>query len=133
LQTGTRQEVAAPENMEEYNYYRYKVMPESRIGSTYSDSLHIYLSSGRIHVLLLSSKTPQLEHLCPRGSSNKKKLKKRPIVALIGTGMDVEHEDLRQAIWINPQRLHNLSIFAPEEVPTINIINETISIIIFLI
>ena len=29
-------EVAAPENMEEYNYYRYKVMPESRIGSTYS-------------------------------------------------------------------------------------------------
>ncbi len=29
---GTRQEVAAPENMEEYNYYRYKVMPESRIG-----------------------------------------------------------------------------------------------------
>lgn len=26
-------------------------------------------------------------------NANKKKLKKRPIVALIGTGMDVEHED----------------------------------------
>ncbi len=30
-----RQEVPAPENIEEYNYYRYKVMPESRIGAFY--------------------------------------------------------------------------------------------------
>ena len=30
-----------------------------------------------------------------------KKLKKRPIVALIGTGMDVEHEDIKEAIWKN--------------------------------
>lgn len=30
-----------------------------------------------------------------------KKLKKRPIVAFIGTGMDVEHEDIKQAIWFN--------------------------------
>ena len=30
-----------------------------------------------------------------------KKLKKRPVVALIGTGMDVEHEDLKEAIWVN--------------------------------
>ena len=40
-------------------------------------------------------------------NANKKKLKKRPIVALIGTGMDVEHEDLRQAIWINPKEKLN--------------------------
>ena len=32
-----------------------------------------------------------------------KKIKKRPIVALIGSGLDVEHEDLRQAIWVNPK------------------------------
>ena len=32
-----------------------------------------------------------------------KKLKKKPIVALIGTGIDAEHEDLKQAIWINPK------------------------------
>ncbi len=32
---GKRQEVPAPENIEEYNYYRYKVMPESRIGGAY--------------------------------------------------------------------------------------------------
>ena len=32
---GKRQEVPAPENMEEYSYYRYKVMPESRIGGSY--------------------------------------------------------------------------------------------------
>lgn len=32
---GKRQEVPVPENMEEYNYYCYKVMPESRIGGTY--------------------------------------------------------------------------------------------------
>ena len=32
---GKRQEVPAPENMEEYNYYRYKVIPESRIGGAY--------------------------------------------------------------------------------------------------
>ena len=31
-----------------------------------------------------------------------KKMKKRPVVALIGSGMDVEHEDLKQAIWSNP-------------------------------
>lgn len=31
-----------------------------------------------------------------------KKVKKRPVVALIGTGLDVEHEDLKQAIWVNP-------------------------------
>lgn len=30
-----------------------------------------------------------------------KKLKKRPLVALIGTGMDVEHEDLKESIWLN--------------------------------
>lgn len=32
-----------------------------------------------------------------------KKIKKRPVVALIGSGIDVEHEDLKQAIWINPK------------------------------
>ena len=32
-----------------------------------------------------------------------KKMKKRPVVALIGSGMDVEHEDLKQAIWSNPK------------------------------
>ena len=36
-----------------------------------------------------------------------KKLKKRPIVALIGTGLDVEHEDLKQAIWFNPKEKTN--------------------------
>ncbi len=30
-----------------------------------------------------------------------KKIKKRPVVALIGAGLDVEHEDLKQAIWVN--------------------------------
>lgn len=30
-----------------------------------------------------------------------KKIKKRPVVALIGAGMDIEHEDLKQAIWVN--------------------------------
>ena len=30
-----------------------------------------------------------------------RKIKKRPVVALIGTGMDVEHEDLKDAIWKN--------------------------------
>lgn len=30
-----------------------------------------------------------------------KKLKKRPVVAIIGSGLDVEHEDLKQAIWTN--------------------------------
>ena len=30
-----------------------------------------------------------------------KKIKKRPVVALIGSGMDIEHEDLKQAIWVN--------------------------------
>ena len=43
-------------------------------------------------------------------NANKKKLKKRPIVALIGTGMDVEHEDLRQAIWINPKEKLNQNL-----------------------
>lgn len=32
-----------------------------------------------------------------------KKVKKRPVVALIGSGIDVEHEDLKQAIWFNPK------------------------------
>ena len=32
-----------------------------------------------------------------------KKMKKRPVVALIGSGLDVEHEDLKQAIWANPK------------------------------
>ena len=39
--------------------------------------------------------------------ANKKKAKARPIVALIGTGMDVEHEDLRQSIWTNPKEKEN--------------------------
>ena len=39
--------------------------------------------------------------------ANKKKAKKRPVVALIGTGMDVEHEDLKHAIWINPKEKSN--------------------------
>ena len=32
-----------------------------------------------------------------------KKIKKRPVVALIGSGMDIEHEDLKQAICVNPK------------------------------
>lgn len=37
-------------------------------------------------------------------NANKKKLKKMAdCLHLTGTGMDVEHEDLRQAIWINPK------------------------------
>ena len=32
-----------------------------------------------------------------------KKIKKRPVVALIASGMDIEHEDLKQAIWVNPK------------------------------
>lgn len=36
-----------------------------------------------------------------------KKLKKRPIVALVGTGLDIEHEDLNQAIWFNPKEKAN--------------------------
>lgn len=32
---GKRQEVPAPDNLEEYNYYRFKVVMESRIGSAY--------------------------------------------------------------------------------------------------
>lgn len=32
-----------------------------------------------------------------------KKIKKRPVVALIGSGIDIEHEDLKQAIWVNPK------------------------------
>ena len=30
-----------------------------------------------------------------------KKLGKRPVVAFVGTGMDVEHEDLKESIWVN--------------------------------
>lgn len=36
-----------------------------------------------------------------------KKIKKRPVVALIGTGLDVEHEDLKQSIWFNPKEKAN--------------------------
>lgn len=36
-----------------------------------------------------------------------KKIKKRPVVALIGTGLDVEHEDLKEAIWFNPKEKSN--------------------------
>lgn len=39
--------------------------------------------------------------------SHKKKIKTRPVVALIGAGMDVEHEDLRQSIWTNPKEKEN--------------------------
>lgn len=39
--------------------------------------------------------------------ANKKKAKKRPVVALIGTGMDVEHEDLKHAIWMTPKEKLN--------------------------
>jgi subtilisin family serine protease len=31
------------------------------------------------------------------------RMKKQPIVAVIGTGMDIEHEDLKQSIWTNPK------------------------------
>ena len=36
-----------------------------------------------------------------------KKAKKKPIVAVIGCGMDVEHEDLRENIWTNPREKDN--------------------------
>lgn len=39
--------------------------------------------------------------------SQKRKVKKSPIVAIIGTGMDVEHEDLKYAIWENPKEKNN--------------------------
>lgn len=39
--------------------------------------------------------------------SKKMKAKKSPIVAIIGTGMDVEHEDLKHAIWVNPKEKAN--------------------------
>lgn len=39
--------------------------------------------------------------------TNKKQAKKKPIVALIGSGMDIEHEDLKQAIWVNPKEKDN--------------------------
>lgn len=39
--------------------------------------------------------------------TNNKKAKKRPVVALIGTGMDVEHEDLKQNIWVNKKEKLN--------------------------
>lgn len=40
---GKRQEVPAPENMEEYNYYRFKVVPESKIGAAYGGLQFSYL------------------------------------------------------------------------------------------
>lgn len=36
-----------------------------------------------------------------------KKVKKRPIVALIGSGIDVEHEDLKESIWVNKKEKNN--------------------------
>ena len=36
-----------------------------------------------------------------------------PVVALIGTGMDVEHEDLKHAIWINPKEKSCLLYTSP--------------------
>lgn len=36
-----------------------------------------------------------------------RKVKKRPVVALIGGGMDIEHEDLKQAIWKNRKEKAN--------------------------
>lgn len=36
-----------------------------------------------------------------------KTMKKNPVVALIGGGMDVEHEDLKEAIWRNPKEKDN--------------------------
>ena len=39
--------------------------------------------------------------------ANKMKAKKRPIVAMIGGGMDVEHEDLKHAIWVNKKEKLN--------------------------
>lgn len=36
-----------------------------------------------------------------------KKAKKKPIVAIIGCGMDVQHEDLRENIWVNPKEKDN--------------------------
>lgn len=36
-----------------------------------------------------------------------KKVKKRPVVALIGTGIDVEHEDLKKNIWMNTKEKNN--------------------------
>jgi thermitase len=31
-----------------------------------------------------------------------KTIKKKPVVAIIGFGLDTEHEDLKQAVWLNP-------------------------------
>lgn len=39
--------------------------------------------------------------------ANKKKARKRPVVALIGSGIDIEHEDLKQNIWVNPKEKKN--------------------------
>lgn len=36
-----------------------------------------------------------------------KKIKKQPIVAVIGTGLDIEHEDLKQSIWSNSKEKDN--------------------------
>lgn len=36
-----------------------------------------------------------------------RKVKKRPVVALIGGGMDIEHEDLKQSIWKNRKEKAN--------------------------
>jgi len=44
-----------------------------------------------------------------------RKIKKRPVVALIGTGMDVEHEDLKDAIWKNrKEKADSLFMFTSE-------------------
>lgn len=37
----------------------------------------------------------------------REKLKKKPVVALIGTGIDIEHEDLKGGIWFNPKEKNN--------------------------
>ena len=39
--------------------------------------------------------------------AHKKKAKANPIVAIIGTGMDVEHEDVKHAIWVNKKEKNN--------------------------
>ncbi len=36
-----------------------------------------------------------------------KKIKKKPVLALIGAGIDVEHEDLKEAIWKNHKEKNN--------------------------
>lgn len=36
-----------------------------------------------------------------------KEIKKTPIIAIIGSGMDIEHEALKHAIWVNPKEQNN--------------------------